>query len=731
MKKALLVLLTLAFAGISIGGWFLYQWVRDELGLDNGYVAVVGIPPGNKLINHPAYSGAHPKDKKRPAETFEFPIEYGGIGPIEPLFAGKNQYPFVCETERSGLGQPIIDNTSGWGVPVYAETKDGKRSELIIGYSKDCSSPTRVFYSYNLQGNERRFFQTPDSVDGIHKDAELIIRMETGTINRYMYAMLMPSSRNDQLLKPDLSKWNGKLIYYFRGGIGVGFTQGVMKMRHVSKDMRAFLEKGYAIIFSTANVTSNGYNVWMQEDTALRLKKNFSARYGEPQFTIGYGGSGGGLQQYLLTQNNPGAIIDGGVAVVSYRDMATQISYTLDCELTEYYFDKLAEDKNYWLDPKKRTAIQGLAGNEEVQPILGWLDNIAHLLRFEIPHSQPPGNECNARWRGAIQHVSNPVFTPAYTRYSKQVRRRTFWTNWQDNRMIYGTDKHGRAPLPWSNEGVQYGLQALQNKTITPEQFLELNARIGSWLPQDEMLQERYWHASGDSVLQRYDGHSSHNMTHEGKIMDIAPRMSGSLTAARSAYQSGSVFIGELSRPIIDIRPYMDQVLDIHHSWSALASRKRMQEHMGHHDLQIIWQSELPLKPFHDAVFMMDEWLTRADANGGDYLAAKPDNAEDLCQSSDKSILFKGPNVWDGAWNGKADGDCTKLMPFYQGTRNVAGEDISADVFFCTLIPVEQAIRDGFYGDFDMQIHQQQLEAIFPTGVCDYRQPDRARPINL
>jgi len=172
----------------------------------------------------------------------------------------------------------------------------------------------------------------------------------------------------------------------------------------------------------------------------------------------------------------------------------------------------------------------------------------------------------------------------------------------------------------------------------------------------------------------------------------------------------------------------MDQVLDIHHSWSALSARKRMQERMGNHDLQIIWLSELPLKPFHDAVYMMDEWLTRADANGGNYRAAKPDSAEDFCQGKDKEILYKGKNVWDGDWNGKPEGECTKLMPFYQSTRNVAGEDISSDVFFCTLIPVEKAIRDGLYGDYDMLVYKQTLEEIFPTGVCDYRQPDRARP---
>ena len=47
MKKTLLATLIITFSTLGFGSWFLYQWVRDELGLDNGYVAVAGIPPGN------------------------------------------------------------------------------------------------------------------------------------------------------------------------------------------------------------------------------------------------------------------------------------------------------------------------------------------------------------------------------------------------------------------------------------------------------------------------------------------------------------------------------------------------------------------------------------------------------------------------------------------------------------------------------------------------------------
>ncbi|MFQ3170994.1 MAG: hypothetical protein ACI9DG_001024 [Oleispira sp.] len=734
MKKALLATLIIIFSVLGFGSWYLYQWVRDELDLDNGYVAVVGIPAGNKLINHPAYSGPHPKDYKRPKETFPFPIEYGATGPVEPLFAGTNQYPFVCDTERSKLGQPLIDNTRGWGVPVYAETKEGMRSELIIGYSKDCSLPTRIFYAYNTQAGSHKFYQVPDSTEALPNNAELIIRMETGTINRYMYAMLMPSSRNDELLKPDLSKWNGKLIYYFRGGIGIGFQQGVMRMHHLSKDMRQYLEKGYAIVFSTANETGNGYNIWLQEDTALRLKRNFSLRFREPTFTIGYGGSGGAIQQYLLSQNNPGAIIDGGVAIVAYPDMASQINYTLDCELTEYYFEHLSSDKAFWRGVENRPLIQGLAGNPNEDRRLQWLDNIAQLLRFEWPDNHPGANECNSRWRGSLQYVNNPVFNPNYTRFSKNIRGRVFWTHWQDNREFFGTDESGRAPIPWSNEGVQYGLKALQNKAISPQQFIDINSKIGGWLPQENMTQERYWHASGDSVLKRYTSYSEHNMTHHGKSMNVAPRSNashGNIAAAKGAYWSGNIFLGELKTPIIDIRPYQDKVLDIHHSWSALSSRKRIQQRVGNHQLQVIWQQELPNKDFSKAVYMMDDWLTRAHANGGHYRVARPKNAIDTCFDKKGEVLHQGETVWDGEWNGKAQGACTQLMPFYQGSRNVAGEDISSDIFFCSLISVREAMNRGFYGEYDMGSYQGQLEKIFNQGVCDYSKPDRGRPAGL
>jgi hypothetical protein len=102
-----------------------------------------------------------------------------------------------------------------------------------------------------------------------------------------------------------------------------------------------------------------------------------------------------------------------------------------------------------------------------------------------------------------------------------------------------------------------------------------------------------------------------------------------------------------------------------------------------------------------------------------------------MCVDKGGEIIHKGQRVWDGKWNNREQGDCTKIMPFYEGSRNVAGEDISSDIFFCQLIPVPEAINRGFYGEFDMTVYEKQLTAVFPHGVCDYSQADRARPLDL
>jgi hypothetical protein len=701
-------------------------YARKQLKLDVSYPTVMTMPTGALIKNQPAYNGPLPSATPRPPETYNFPVEFGENGPAKALFAGANQYPFMCQSIDSGLGQPKVDNHDGIGTPVFKETNDGSLSDTIIGYSKDCLLNTRLHYFYSTEEGGIR--QTESLTTAVKETAaddsgELLVRVETGTINRFIYALILPTTANDEQHNPDLSAWNGRLVYHFKGAIGIGFQQGKARLKSIIRDMRPALDKGYAIAYSTGNETDNHYNIWLQEDTALRVKKQFTSRYGDPEFTIAMGDSGGALQQYLLSQNNP-ELLDGGVAIVAYPDMTSQILYGLDCPLLEYYFDYLAADKTFWEQAEHRSLVAGLSFNSGFKARGQQLENIASWMRFETPPKRRGATECSYSWRGSVQMVNNPRFSTHYSRYSEQVMAQNYWTHWQDNRDVYGTDEHGRAPVPWSNVGVQYGLQAWKDGSISQDHFFDLNRKIGSWVPQAEMKPEKFWLVSNDDSfagLRRFNPYQHKNFSHGGKTMALAPRLSGSLNAAKGAWRSGNMFHGALNMPLIDVRVYRDDILDIHHSWAAVSSRQRILDHnQGNNPLQAIWMAERNYKQIRwDAFAAMEEWLESGASNKATF-------SEDRCVNKDGDLIAQGPLVWDGDWNNKTLGECSQRFPFNRSSRQVAGDSAAASTLFCNRISITDAVRVGIYDPLDVTDLQPQLEEIFPHGVCDYRQPDQS-----
>lgn len=61
----------------------------------------------------------------------------------------------------------------------------------------------------------------------------------------------------------------------------------------------------------------------------------------------------------------------------------------------------------------------------------------------------------------------------------------------------------------------------------------------------------------------------------------------------------------------------------------------------------------------------------------------------------------------------------------------MAGASIHGDVFKCQRQSVTAAISAGIYGDLDVWPYLEQLENVFPSGVCDYRLADAGRPKDL
>lgn len=740
MRAQLRKILIAAIVVLILGSFAMLYLVINGLTSDAyvGQPQVVGLPPGYdpRAATLP-YSGPHPAESARPEDPHLYPIPIGEPGPVKPNYLDQLDYPFVCRTERSMLGQPLIDNQDGAGVAVYERDASGKKTEKIAGYSKDCSIATRVDYYYRSRetGEFLPLGETDQDIEILTIDGmtvPFIVRIETGTINRHLYIIVVLRGPNDTPESPDLKYWNRKLLYQLRGGVGIGRRQGRIDPDYIPDRNRAALANGYAIAYSSANQTSTSYDIALAEDTMARVKRQFAARYGEPRYTIGIGKSGGAIQQYLIGQNRPG-LLDGGLAMYSYPDTVTQITRIMDCELLEYFFDVVDADNEKWQDWSNRTWIEGFNSRNDLDNPYEQLRALQKLVNGQWPSWSSGQTECTKSWRNLTPHVANPTYTYFASLFSPDVLERTPFTFWDNQKRVYGTDEHGFARRTYDNVGVQYGLLALKQSRITIEEFLNLNSEIGGWLPANEMRPERFWKSGGgQSDLADVSIWSHHNMTATNTAERPAPRNEGDLDAMRAAYRSGDVFLGHLSMPIIDLRHYLEPELDMHHSLQSFAVRLRLLRGQGQAGNQLIWFSDPPFSPQAQALELLERWIENRQSDPQQSVSdARPADADDRCYDNTGKLIASGQGVWDGAWNDRPPGACMQVFPTYRNPRIVAGDDYAGDIFKCHLQSIDDAISNNVYAPIDVSAHRAELHRIFPDGVCDYSRGDAARPADL
>ncbi len=655
-----------------------------------------------------------------------------------PIFSGPQQQPFVCSVQAEFGIQPHVDSSSPPGFRVYGEQGE------VVGYSTNCSIDSFVTYHYRTtdgswadwpgNGDIPEDLATTMTIEG--EEVEFVVRLERGTINRfiYSYAMLVdPASIGGENPDWDTSRWNGRLLYQFQGGVGIGHTQGRWSQGNaLNADA---LGLGHAVAYSTGNRTGEHYNLQVGGETALMTKEHFVKRYGAPLYTVGLGGSGGGIQQYVYGQNHPG-LLDAAIPQRSYPDMVTQTIHVGDCELLEHYMDVTDGANPFWQTTTNRSWLVGLNATD----LLG---NPFRDAQLAFGLGAAPGmTECVPAWRGLSPLALNPHFGQARHAEHWEPLSDIFeieWTHMDDLRNIYGVDEGGFARRAVDNVGVQYGLRAFVEGAIDAEQFIHLNWHAGGWKPSAETVQEGFPFL-GDPTPDNFDPWSRRNMMlSDGNTP--APRHEGNLEAIGALYESGMVFRGQIDIPVLDIRDWLEPILDMHNSHQSFAVRQRILNEMGQADHHLVWFAGIGDPPFQIgqwnmtllALEVIDEWMLNIlDNPEAGLVANRPDEAVDACFDEVGNVIAAGDDVWSGILDEDSAGPCTQAFPTFTTSRIEAGGPITGDVFKCQLKSLDTALADGTYGGHVLTAEQVDLlHQIFPDGVCDYSQPDAGRPADL
>ncbi len=699
---------TVALNGADITDAFDYDPATGKL---EG--VVTGLAVGENVLAVQAIKGGSGNKRKLSVQIL---TNHPASGPI---FSGPQQEPFLCADDgdraNAELG-PVVDEDCT--IETVVSFKYRTTSGGWADYDPDAPTPADLAQTTTMDG---------DTVD-------YIVRWERGTINRFIYSIAVLSPNAQEVDAADLSAWNQRLIYYFQGGVAIGHYQGDPSRSRMLYDYG--LGKGYAVAYSTGTKTGTHYNLELGGETAIMVKDRFVSGYANPDYTVGVGGSGGGIQQYVYGQNHKG-LIDAGVPQYSYPDMLTQTIHIGDCELLERWMDfQTVLGNPKWANWENRTEIEGL------NAINGFPNPYLALLPF-----LPPGSsECVSAWRGLSPLVLNPHFGTV-PGISPADQASTEWTHYGDAINIYGVAADGFAASTWDNVGVQYGLGALKSGFIGAAEFIDLNSNAGSWKNEPEMVQEGCPFLSflcpnpadlaglpifPDIYPNLLDPWSWRNMNTSPDFgATPGPRKEADPGAIEAAYEHGHVNIGDIQIPLIDWRNYLEDELDMHNSHQSFAARQRLLNYDGDASNQVIWFTDLRNFDQTPMAFeVIDEWMRNIQANPWKGVANnKPAAAVDSCFDPDGNLIYAGEDAWAGILDNEPDGPCTQEMPVYSTSRIVAGAPITGDIFKCHLMSIDDAIAAGVYGGVVFDAGQRaQLDAIFPTGVCDHSKGDARRP---
>jgi hypothetical protein len=652
-------------------------------GLKNGdnslAVRVGGAGWQITITNHPTggpvFSGGRQLAPWVCARTAATPVIVAA--PRDPSLSG------TANTRASGLSTNPFDdqcNTSTDFLYYYQpKAREGTGCTFTITGANPC------FVAYPVINDPATRPADADIADFTNDRGDTVkslLRLEKGSINRVIYQIVTFFDPAQPWAPWAPQKgWNGKLMWKMGASTSANRFEAAPSAGAIF-DPNA-LPRGFMVVNSSSTEHSQNNNELLAAETVMMVREHIIETYGEVRYTMSDGGSGGSMMQTTPASVMPG-LLNGLLPTVSYPDAVSTWIETKDCGLLGNYYGTAQGSP---LSLAQRAAVNGHLTSGYCTT---WVNSF--LGQF-LPTNT---NNCGSGFPASI--VYHPTLRPNGVRCDTDGGpQEPQWGTFVD------ADGNTKTRLPYDNVGVQYGLKALQEGAISPEEFVSLNEGVGSY------NNDRVW--SGGST-------SSPTIP--------APRGVAQTDVLPIIYKSGILADGkQLAKvAIIDQRAHSN-VPDIHMPWRSWSERDRLDRANGHHGNHVIrlFFGSPGAAGTRQAFAMMDRWLAAVESDTTaipieqKIVNNKPADARDACFNTSGNT---DDQVAESANVGFESPAC--LIKNTRSPHIVAGGPQAENIFKCQLKPLD--FSDPQYNGVIFDAGQQaRLMAVFSNGVCDWSRP--------
>ena len=442
------------------------------------------------------------------------------------------------------------------------------------------------------------------------------------------------------------SQWNKGVLVLQGAGCGTGYGE---KPAGSPLNDRA-LGQGFVVVAVALLNNTINCNPIVQAEAAVMAKEHVAETYGLFDLVFGMGSSGGAISQ-IADQNAYPGLYDGLILNHLFADSDASRMASYDCKVVYDYWAKAGTLP--YTDAQK-TAVVGM---------ISGCNSHTQTTRYEV-YNASTGTDCNVPAADKFNAATNP----------KGVR-----CTLQD----YEVNEVGRRPDGYANTridtvGVQYGLKAVKAGTISPAQFVEMNAAIG-----------------GNDI----------------NFARTTTRMAADRAGLKAVYTTGleNTATNLRDTPIIETRVL---ATDFHQVFNANIVRARVDRAQGgHHENYALWRSMTQSDPsFAQAFDVMVQWIKAIKADHRDVPQAQKVVDNRPAMAHDRCTLGDGKDQPMSA--------CPRPLEL---ARVLAGAPDTDDTGKCQLKPLNRA---DFGPSVTFTAEQwASLQRTFPTGVCDYAKP--------